>query len=278
MKKTRKVREINAETLDKDEYFVGSVEAESDDLIKADKVGEKRQENVQEYAIGEISTISDWSISLSVNENDVIFKLDTGAQVKILPKSEFSKLVQKPKLNESKVQLAAYNKTIIPVLGKCILRALHKNKVIPLIFTVAKTDSMAILGLDTCEKLNLVKRMMLVNNETSDIMEELSDCIGEIGTLPKIHHIHVDPEVMPVVHPPRRVPVTLHDKLKVELDRMERLKVTERVFEPTEWVSSLVVVQKPNGKLRLCLEPKDLKKLSRDITITFLMPRISFLV
>ena len=94
MKKTRKVREINAETSDEDEFFVGSVEAESDDLIEADKFEEKRQENSREYAIGEISTISDWSISLSVNGNDVIFKLDTGAQVNILPKSKFVKLVK----------------------------------------------------------------------------------------------------------------------------------------------------------------------------------------
>ena len=178
----------------------------------------------------------------------------------ILPKSEFVKFVKKAKLNESNVQLTAYNKTKIPVLGNCILRVLHKGKMIPLMFVIAETDSMAILGLDTCEKLNLVKRVMLVNKENSDIMQEFSDSFGEIGTLPKIHHIHVDPEVMPVVHPPRRVPVTLHEKLKAELDRTERLKIIERVFELTEWVSSLVVVQKPNGKLRICLDPKDLNK------------------
>ena len=90
MKKTRKVGEINAEPSDEDEFFVGSVEAESDDSIKADKFEEKRQENSQEFPIGEISTISDWSISLSVNGNDVIFKLDTGAQVKILPNPSLS--------------------------------------------------------------------------------------------------------------------------------------------------------------------------------------------
>ena len=90
-----------------------------------------------------------------------------------------------------------------------------------------------------------MKRIMLVNKESPDIMQEFSDCFGEIGTLPKIHHIHVDPEVKPVVHAPRRVPVALHEKLKAELDRMEKLNIIERVFEPTEWVNSLVVVQKP---------------------------------
>ena len=30
------------------------------------------------------------------------------------------------------------------------------------------------------------------------------------------------------------------------------------VMDPTDWVSSLVVVEKKNGKLRLCIDPKDL--------------------
>ena len=28
--------------------------------------------------------------------------------------------------------------------------------------------------------------------------------------------------------------------------------------EPTDWVSSLVVVKKKNGKIRVCIDPKDL--------------------
>ena len=30
--------------------------------------------------------------------------------------------------------------------------------------------------------------------------------------------------------------------------------------EPTPWVSSLTYPKKPNGKLRICLDPKDLNK------------------
>ena len=30
--------------------------------------------------------------------------------------------------------------------------------------------------------------------------------------------------------------------------------------EPTDWVDSLVVVEKPNGSLRICLDPRDLNK------------------
>lgn len=32
------------------------------------------------------------------------------------------------------------------------------------------------------------------------------------------------------------------------------------VNEPSEWVSSLIVVEKPNGKLRICIDPVHLNK------------------
>ena len=32
------------------------------------------------------------------------------------------------------------------------------------------------------------------------------------------------------------------------------------VDEPTDWINSLVVREKPNGSLRICLDPKDLNK------------------
>ena len=41
---------------------------------------------------------------------------------------------------------------------------------------------------------------------------------------------------------------------------MEKLKVIERVYEPTEWVNSMVTVVKTNGKLRICIDPRNLNK------------------
>ena len=34
-----------------------------------------------------------------------------------------------------------------------------------------------------------------------------------------------------------------------------------KVEEPTNWVNSLVVVEKANGQLRLCLDPRNLNKV-----------------
>lgn len=94
-------------------------------------------------------------------------------------------------------------------------------------------------------------------------MSEISVVFEGIGLLQRECSVHTDPAVHPKVHPPRRVPGALQDKLKTELELMECLNIIQKVTEPNQWVSSLVVVEKPNGKQRVCLDPKDLKMAIR---------------
>ena len=49
------------------------------------------------------------------------------------------------------------------------------------------------------------------------------------------------------VVPPRNLPAALRDRVKNTLDEMEKMNVIQRVDEPTEWVNSLVVIEKPNS-------------------------------
>ena len=44
---------------------------------------------------------------------------------------------------------------------------------------------------------------------------------------------------------------------------MEKLDVIAKVTKPTAWVSSMVVVQKANSGIRICLDPKDLNQAIR---------------
>ncbi|CAI9731719.1 Hypothetical predicted protein [Octopus vulgaris] len=74
------------------------------------------------------------------------------------------------------------------------------------------------------------------------------------------YHITVDPNIKPIVHPPRRVPLELKEKPKTELDRMEKKEIITKVIHPTDWVNSIVIKEKPNGTLRICLDPRDLNK------------------
>ncbi|CAC5360616.1 unnamed protein product [Mytilus coruscus] len=70
-----------------------------------------------------------------------------------------------------------------------------------------------------------------------------------------------DSSVNPVINPPRKIPAALREKLKGTLKEMEDKEVIRKVDEPTDWVNSLVVVEKPKtGKLRICLDPRNLNK------------------
>ena len=67
----------------------------------------------------------------------------------------------------------------------------------------------------------------------------------------------------PVRKPARKVHLTLHEKFKQEIDLMVKAgiltEVTPEMSTP-EWLNSFVIVKKPNGNLRVCLDPTDLNK------------------
>lgn len=52
----------------------------------------------------------------------------------------------------------------------------------------------------------------------------------------------------------------MKERLKTELTRMEKENIIAKVDYPTDWVNSMVVKEKPNGRLRICLDPSDLNK------------------
>ena len=52
----------------------------------------------------------------------------------------------------------------------------------------------------------------------------------------------------------RRVPFNLREKLGNKLDELEKLDIIEKVNEPSKWISPVVVVPKPGGDIRLCVD------------------------
>ena len=121
-----------------------------------------------------------------------------------------------------------------------------------------------LLGLRACQELSLIKFVRTVDTADvtteSSIFDEFNDLFEGLGELEGEHHIEINPEVKPVIHPPRKVPFTLLPKLKQELERMEQLGAIEKVDHAREWVNSIVIVEKPDGNLRLCLDPKHLNR------------------
>lgn len=62
------------------------------------------------------------------------------------------------------------------------------------------------------------------------------------------HRIDVKTDVRPVFNPPRKVPQSLHKELGKTLSELANLSILLSVNDPTDWASSLVVVENPNPK------------------------------
>ena len=79
-----------------------------------------------------------------------------------------------------------------------------------------------------------------------------------IGLLEGEYHIRINSTSTPVQHAPRCIPVAIRDQLKTTLEDLTQQGIIQPVKEPTPWISSMVVITKKNGTLRICLYPKDL--------------------
>ena len=214
-------------------------------------------------------------------------KLDTGAQGNAMSLETYKLLHPHSKcdefglpigINKSKVKIVAYGNNQIKTYGVCTLRIQVKNRFHLDTFHIVNVPGPIIIGYPACKALKLVTlnftldcKPQPVNDSkcsagSSDdsakqqVLQEYPDCFQGIGCFAGTYHITLDHSVPPVVHPPRRVPEALRQPLKAELDKLEQESIISKVEKPTDWVNSFVCVTKPNGKLRLCLDPKDLNK------------------
>ena len=79
-----------------------------------------------------------------------------------------------------------------------------------------------------------------------------------VSALTDEYHMVLDESVRLVQQPPRRVPVAMRERLRETLE--EKREIIARVTTPTPWISSMVVVPKKNGKLRICSDPMFLNR------------------
>ncbi|VDI83090.1 Hypothetical predicted protein [Mytilus galloprovincialis] len=194
--------------------------------------------------------------SFKLQGKTVQFKIDTGAQVNILPLSIYKKL-SNVKLSKTSTSLTSYSGDKLKVIGKCSLYLKDKNCE----FFVTDTNQSPLLGFKASNELGLIHVIMTVQADVDDPVKSFPKVFTGLGCLEKPYHIKIDSSVNPVINPPRKIPAALREKLKGTLKEMEDKEVIRKVDEPTDWVNSLVVVEKPKtGKLRICLDPRNLNK------------------
>ena len=202
--------------------------------------------------------------NLNVNDENIRFKIDTGARCNVIPEHAFEKLRKKPSLQTTKVTLTAYGGVRVPIKGTCTMKIKHNDQNIDVKFFVVAVDkAQPLIGLQTCRDLELISinnNVSAVTAQETEILDEYQDVFAGLGLVDGEFHIELRDDAKPTLHPPRKIPLSLMPKFQKTLEQMTEMGVISKVNKATDWVNSLVTVEKKDGSLRLCLDPKDLNK------------------
>jgi hypothetical protein len=204
------------------------------------------------------------------NCNNINFKCDTGAQVNVLSLKELKTVVNDDnnlKLSETTIVLEVFGGARIIPEGKINLKLTHNDVCYNTEFIIIKQNVKAILGLSSLLELKLLNTVNDIkcnktnSNNKNAIINNYHELFQGVGKFEKPLQLHTQPGVEPVVRPPRRVPNALQARLAEKLKSLEERQIITRVDHPKSFVSNLVIIEKKDKSLRICLDPKDLNNV-----------------
>lgn len=139
-------RNINLiEAAGNDEYYVGSVE--------------KNTTSETDDAIG-----TRWIERVNIENQNVAFKIDTGAEMNVMPLNVFRRLNSNVRTQPANIKLRAFGGQRIVPKGMCSLLCKYKNASMRVAFAIVDLDVTPILGLATCTRMRIVNPPQTKNN------------------------------------------------------------------------------------------------------------------
>ena len=196
--------------------------------------------------------------NVTINGQMVQVKQDTGAEVNVMSKCVFDRLSissttgNSVLLNRTKaVKISGYSKNSTEYIRTCVFKVSHNNQHRDVLFFITNmNDAKVILGAKSCQEFNLVKivcddkcscktsEIMLINQEFPvglsvpnakpktvlppvdiNMTIDVTDPKAHIMNLENVQvHLDVNPEIEPVIQAPRKIPHSMMEPLKAELD------------------------------------------------------------
>ena len=201
---------------------------------------------------------------MTSGECQINFQLDCGSTVNIISETDYKTICHDDKLKhleKNNVTLVMYR-----ALGK---RKLHitnpKNKKVYILeFVIVQGKARPLLGAQAVQKMKLItvnKQHIMAIETTQNLVQEYEDIFSGEGLLEGELHLELTEQAKPVKLPVRKIPLAVKPRLRAEIQRLVKLGILTKEKEPTDWISSMVVVMKNNKKIRLCIDPQPLNKV-----------------
>ena len=209
-----------------------------------------------------------WQEVVSVAGRKLLVTLDTGAECCVLPSALLVALRGdgvKITTQSTKTRLVSYFGEEHRSHALVHLPVSHRAiKLIPHFYVIDAAVAPTLSG-DVAEALGLIKRIAQLECSSTDEMaqwkQQFPETFEGVGDIKNFEcNLRLKEDYTPVANPCRPIPVAYEGMVKKELERMQKKGVVERVTEPTQFVSNIVVVPKTNGKIRVCLDPTHLNK------------------
>ena len=80
------------------------------------------------------------------------------------------------------------------------------------------------------------------------ILEEYGDVFDTLSSLRQEPDLEVEKSIQPVQYMPQKIPVPMSGEIMKKIDELIEQKIVAKVNETPDWISSMVVVNKPQGK------------------------------
>ena len=176
-------------------------------------------------------------IDVKINGCGLKMLVDTGATQSLLP---LSFVQERPRLNKASKE---YSQTLLSYTGGHVTAVKKLTDVhLQIGSKTCKADFLVVTAGQPLLGMDIIRNMNLLNLNVNEVREmEAIDYAT----------IEMKQDVIPKFCKPRKLPYALEEHVKLELDRLENAQIIQKV-KSSEWATPIVVVHKPNGKIRIC--------------------------
>ncbi len=175
--------------------------------------------------LGTVSTeksAASWLIKPKVNDSDVLFRVDTGADVTVVSEELF-KEESFGKLQKTSKILLGPGQDSLQVKGMCTVKISTKSKTTTQYIYVISGLKMALPGRPAIHALGIISRIDTVNLDgLESVKRQFPDLFQGLGKMQGEYDISLKPDAKPFsLSTPHRIPLPLMSKVKQELEHME---------------------------------------------------------